>query len=187
MQDEEWIAQLRLGDERAFKLLVERYGSLVYNTVLNILQDADEADDAAQEVFIRVYESIGQFRGECALSTWLYRVAVRKAIDLLRRKKTRAALRQWLPWWMPDERKSATSPFYHPGVQYDKREKASVLFNAIRQLPEKQRIAFTLVKVQGMCYAEASEVMRQGVKAIESLITRAKQNLQEQLQEYKDL
>ena len=59
----------------------------------------------------------------------------------------------------------------------DKKEKAALLFKAIEQLPEKQRIAFTLIKVQGMNYEEAGRVMQQNIKAIESLITRAKQNL----------
>lgn len=175
---------LRQGDEQAFKWLVERYRNLVYHTVLNILQNGDDADDAAQEVFIRVFQSINQFRGESAFTTWLYQVSVRKAIDILRRRQRRTRLRQWLPGWMPDEKKSMDTPFCHPGVEYDNREKAAILFKAISRLPEKQRIAFTLVKVQGLSFAEAAAAMQQHIKAVESLVTRAKQKLQQQLQTY---
>ena len=83
---------------------------------------------------------------------------------------------------MPEEKKSSDASFYHPGVALDKKEKAAILFRAINALPEKQKVAITLIKVQGMNYEEASGVMNQSIKAIESLISRAKQNLQKQLQ-----
>ena len=150
--------------------------------MLNILQDVADAEDSAQEVFIQVYESISSFKQQSSLSTWIYKIAVRKALDKLRRRKTRQRLHTFLPWWMPEEKKSYSSAFYHPGVMLDKKEKVAVLYKAINALPEKQRVAITLIKIQGMNYEEASEVMEQSIKAIESLISRAKQNLQKQLQ-----
>jgi RNA polymerase sigma factor (sigma-70 family) len=83
---------------------------------------------------------------------------------------------------MPEEKKSAEAPCYYPGVALDKKEKAAILFRAISTLPGKQKVAITLIKVQGMNYEEASAIMNQNIKAIESLISRAKQNLQKQLQ-----
>ena len=165
MQETELINGLRQKDESAFRLLVETYRNKVYNTVLNILQDSADADDSAQEVFIQVYESISSFKQQSSLSTWIYRIAVRKALDKIRKRKTRLQLRKLLPWWMPEENKSEEN-FYHPGIA----------------LENKQKAAFTLVKVQGMNYEEACEIMQQNIKAIESLISRAKQNLQKQLQ-----
>lgn len=186
MSDQELIEQLRQGNEPAFRWLVENYRNRVYHTVLNILQDSKEAEDAAQETFIQVFESVGGFKGESSLSTWIYRIAVRKALDKIRRRKTREKLHQFLPWWMPDEKRSAEGTFHHPGVATENKEKAAVLFRAIAALPEKQRLAFTLIKVQGMNYEEACTILDQNIKAVESLITRARLNLQKTLQTYYD-
>lgn len=85
---------------------------------------------------------------------------------------------------MPEENKSSEGSFHHPGIAVENKEKAAILFKAIGSLPEKQRLAFTLIKVQGMHYEEACELMQQNIKAVESLISRAKQNLQKQLEAY---
>src|SRR5258705_6258462 len=184
LNEQELIEQLRQGDEPAFRWLVENYRNRVFHTALNILQDTKEAEDAAQETFIQVFESIRSFKEESSLSTWIYRIAVRKALDKIRRKKTRQRLHQILPWWMPDEKKSTDISFQHPRIVAENKEKAAVLFKAIESLPEKQKLAFTLIKVQGMNYEEACEIMQQNIKAVESLISRAKMNLQKQLEDY---
>lgn len=185
MEQHELIHQLKEGSETAYRYLVDLHRKRVYNTVLNILQNEDEADDTAQDVFIQVYHAIGQFKGDCTLTTWLYRIAVRKALDKLRQRKNRARLQQLLPWWMPND-EHPTIEFHHPGIALEYKERAAILFKAIDRLPEKQKIAFNLIKVQGLKYEEASEIMQQGIKAIESLISRAKQNLQQQLRHLKN-
>ena len=182
MEERELIHRLLQKDEHAFKWLVETYRNKVYQTVLNILQDTEDAEDSAQEVFIQVYESISSFKQQSSLSTWIYRIAVRKALDKLRKRKTRQRLTKILPWWMPEENKSASGDFYHPGVLLEHKQKTAILFRAINALPEKQKIAITLIKIQNMSYEEASEIMQQSIKAVESLISRAKQNLQKQLE-----
>ncbi len=181
MNEQELIKQLVQKSETAFKWLVESYSGVVFNTILNILHDETEAEDAAQEVFIKIYESIGSFRQDAALSTWIYRLAINKALDKTRRRKTRERLHQVIPWWMPGENKTGKTTFIHPGILLEHKEKAALLFKAIDGLPEKQKIAFTLIKVQGMKYEEVSKIMDQQIKAIESLISRAKQNLQQKL------
>lgn len=184
LNEQELIEQLRQGNEPAFRWLVDKYRNRVFHTVLNILQDTKEAEDAAQETFIQVFESIKSFKAESSLSTWIYRIAVHKALDKLRRRKTRQQLNKILPWWMPDEKKSADVSFQHPGIVAENKEKAAVLFKAIDSLPEKQKLAFTLIKVQGMNYEEACEILQQNIKAVESLISRAKVNLQKKLEQY---
>lgn len=184
MIEQELIQELKQGNEPAFRWLVDNYRNRVFHTVLNILQDSKEAEDAAQETFIQVFESVSSFKGESTLSTWIYRIAVRKAIDKIRRRKTRQKLHQLMPWWMPDEKRSISEAFHHPGIVAENKEKAAVLFKAIQSLPEKQRLAFTLIKVQGMNYEEACSIMDQNIKAVESLITRARLNLQKQLEDY---
>ncbi len=184
MNEQELIQELRLANESAFRWLVDNYRNRVYNTVLNILQDAAEAEDAAQETFIQVYESIEKFKEESLLSTWIYRIAVRKALDKMRRKKTRQKFQSILPWWMPEENKVKEGDFLHPGILAENKEKAAVLFKAIKALPEKQQLAFTLIRVQGMNYEEVCGIMDQSVKAVESLVSRAKENLQKKLEKH---
>jgi RNA polymerase sigma factor (sigma-70 family) len=185
LQEHELIRGLKDKDEAAFRWLVEQYKDKIFNAVLNIVQDGDEADDCAQEVFIKVYESIGSFKGESALGTWMYRIAIRKALDNVRKKKTRSKLQQFLPWWMPEESKSVNTDFHHPGVQMEHKEKAAVLFRGIDQLPEKQKMAFTLIRIQGLNYAEVCEIMGMNIKAVESLMSRAKANLERSLKQLK--
>ncbi|MEO6613763.1 MAG: sigma-70 family RNA polymerase sigma factor [Chitinophagaceae bacterium] len=91
MNEQELIQQLRQGDEPAFRWLVENYRNRVFHTVLNILQDTKEAEDAAQDTFIQVFESVSRFKEESSLSTWIYRIAVRKALDKLRRSVFRSS------------------------------------------------------------------------------------------------
>ncbi len=179
MTEEELIQGLAAKDETAFRWLVESYRNRVFGTVLGIVQDHQDAEDASQEVFIQVFESISSFRQQSSLSTWIYRIAVHKALDKLRRRRTREKLRKWIPWWMPADNREG---FYHPGVDQDNREQAAMLFRAINSLPEKQRLAFTLIKVQGLSYQEASAILQQNTKALESLVTRAKVNLQKKLE-----
>ena len=180
--ERELIQQLQQKDGQAFKRLVENYKNKIYNTAFNLLHNEADANDCTQEVFIQVYESIHSFKQQSSLSTWIYRIAVRKALDKIRKTKTRKRLQQIIPWWMPGENKSSENNFYHPGVALENKEKATVLFKAINALPEKQKLAFTLIKVQGITYEEACAIMQQNIKAMESLISRAKQNLQKQLQ-----
>ena len=184
MNEQELIHELRLGNEAAFRWLVNHYRNRVYNTVLNVLQQEDEAEDAAQETFIQVFESIAKFKESSSLATWIYRIAVRKALDKLRKRKLVNRLQIILPWWMPEEKKKDSNAFIHPGILAENKEKASVLFNAIRTLPDNQRVAFTLIKVQGLGYNEAAGIMDLSVKAIESLVSRAKVNLQKKLADY---
>ena len=185
MEERELIAALKRGSDSAFRQLVEAYGDRIYNTVLGILQDAQEAEDAAQETFMRVHASIAGFREESSLSTWIHRIAVRKALEKIRGRKLRMRLRAFLPAWMPQESAQANSAYMHPGIRAENRAKARALQAAMDALPGNQRLAFTLVQVQGMRYDEACAIMGLGVKAVESLISRAKVNLRKRLEQYK--
>lgn len=185
MSEQILIEGLRRGDQAAFTELVETRQSLVYNTVLGLLQNAEDAEDVTQEVFIKVYESIGQFKGESALSTWIYRIAVTRSLEHLRMKKRKKRF-AFLTSLFGENNEPLHEPkeFNHPGVQLDNREKGRVLFARIAELPENQRIAFTLHKVEGLSYQEVANVMRTSVAAVESLIHRARQNLRRSLEDY---
>lgn len=184
MNEKELISRLKLGEEPAFKLLVENYQDRVYYSVLNILHDANEAEDTAQETFIQVYESIVSFKEESSLATWIYRIAIRKALEKIRKQKNRQRLHSIVPWWMPAEEKSMDAAYLNPGISKENKEKAAIIFKAISELPNNQRVAFTLIRVQGMKHEEASEIMQLSIKAIESLLSRAKENLKNKLKYY---
>ncbi len=184
MNEKELIYQLRQGEETAFRWLVENYRNRLFYSILNMVQDTEEAEDALQETFIQVFESIQSFKEASSLTTWIYRIAIRKALEKIRRKKTRKRLQAILPWWMPEEKKSESALFLHPGIAAENKEKAAALFKAIQSLPGQQQMAFTLIKVEGMNYEAACAIMQLSIKAVESLISRAKANLQKQLENY---
>ena len=184
MSEQEFILSLQKGDPQAFKQLVETWQNMVYNTVLSIVQDIQEAEDVSQEVFIQVYQSVKNFRGDAKLSTWIYRVAVTKALDADRKKKTKKRVANLKSWIGLGEKEEDAAHFNHPGVQLDNKELAAILFKAMQKLPENQRIAFTLIKAEGLSYDETAEIMNVTVKAVEALMHRAKENLRKLLQHY---
>ena len=158
---------------------------MVYNTALGIVQNPEDAEDVAQEVFVQLYESIKSFKGESKLSTWLYRITVSKAMDHLRKKKRKKRFAYVQSLFGVNEELLHDPPdFVHPGVSLDNKEKAKELFKAIDQLPAKQKIAFTLNRIEGLSYQEISEIMKLTVASVESLLHRARKNLRKNLETY---
>ena len=185
LDETDLIERLKKGDDAAFRSIVETRKDLVYNTALGLLQSAEDAEDVAQEVFIKVYESIHQFKGESAFSTWLYRIAVTKSLELIRSRKRKKRF-AFITGLLGENNELRHDPpeFLHPGVQLDNKERSTVLFQSIAKLPENQRIAFSLHKVEGIPYQEIAEIMNLSVSAIESLIHRAKANLRKDLESF---
>lgn len=169
-----------------FKTLFEAHKDRVYNTVLSLIQNKHEAEDVTQEVFMRVYETMEQFKGESSVATWLYRIAVNKSLDFLKSKnaKKRTGILVSLFGDKEAQRPLEIPDFIHPGVSLERKEQAKVLFGAINGLPENQKVAFTLSKVEGLSYAEIAEVMQMSTPSVESLLFRAKQNLQKSLRDF---
>jgi RNA polymerase sigma-70 factor (ECF subfamily) len=179
------IQQLRAGDEQAFKSLVTNYQDLVFNTALGIVQNSEDAEDVAQEVFIQVYRSIDQFKGDARLSTWIYRITTTKALDHIRSRKRKKRFAFITSLFGPnDELVHEPVDFQHPGVALDRKEQAALLFQMIAQLPENQKVAFTLHKTEELSYQEIADVMQLSVSAVESLLFRARQNLRKLLEKY---
>jgi RNA polymerase sigma factor (sigma-70 family) len=183
----EWnlIERLKKGEESAFKEIVDSSQGLVYNTALGIVQNPEDAEDVTQEVFVQLYESIHSFKGESKLSTWLYRITVSKAMDHLRKKKRKKRFAFVQSLFGANEELVHDPPdFVHPGVSLDNKEKAAELFKAIDLLPDKQKIAFTLNRIEGLSYQEISEVMKLTVASVESLLHRARKNLRKTLETF---
>jgi RNA polymerase sigma-70 factor (ECF subfamily) len=179
------VEQLKQGNESAFKTIVETWQNMVFNTALGIVQNAEDAEDIAQEVFVQVYQSISSFKGESKFSTWLYRITVTKSLDHERKKKRKKRF-AFVRSIFGEQNEVLVNPpdFHHPGVVLDDKEDAAVLFSAIAELPENQRVAFTLNKVEGLSYQEVSEIMKSTVSSVESLMHRAKNNLKKKLEDH---
>ncbi len=186
MNEPELTALLKQGNRQAFDYLVQDYQGRVYNSCLGIVHNAEDAEDIAQEVFVEIYRSIGGFKEESKLSTWIYRIAVTKSLDHLRSKKRKKRFAFVKALFSEETGEPRFDPpdFVHPGVQLENKERAAYLFKAIGELPENQKTAFTLHKIEGMSYQEISEVMQTTVSSIESLMFRAKQNLKDILSDY---
>ena len=186
MTEPELTALLKQGDRQAFDHLVANYQGRVYNSCLGILHDAEDAEDITQEVFVEVYRSIGGFKEESKLSTWMYRIAMTKSFDHLRSKKRKKRFAFVKQLFAEDSNTPRFDPpdFIHPGVQLENKELAGHLFKAISELPENQKTAFTLHKVEGLSYQEICDVMKISLSSVESLMFRAKQNLKALLGEY---
>ena len=185
MNQPELIVQLQQGDESAFKKLVDEWQAMVYNTAISIVQNEDDADDITQEVFIQVYQSVSSFKGESKFSTWLYRITISKALDHEKRKKRKKRF-GFVQRLFGNDGEEQLHPveFNHPGVLLERKEKAGELFSALNKIPDKQRIAFTLHKLEGQSYQEVAEIMNTTLYAVESLMGRAKTNLKKELSSY---
>ena len=160
--------------EAAYKL----HGTRVYNLALNYCQSVEEAKEITQDVFMRLYEHGESFRGDAALSTWLYRITVNLAIDRERyNKRQRRGGGQTVQPLHALAAADVPHHFDHPGVALEDKEAMETLFAHINQLPDQQRTALLLLKVEGLSQKETADVMESSPKAVESLFSRAKKNL----------
>jgi RNA polymerase sigma factor (sigma-70 family) len=185
LNETELVEQLKTGNEQAFRMFVEQWQDMVFNTAVSIVQNEEDADDITQDVFIKVFQTISSFKGESRLSTWLYRITITKTLDVekKRKRKKRLAFIQSLIGNHTDEEIHPVN-FDHPGIQVENKERASDLFRALKKLPDTQRIAFTLQKLEGLSNQEVAAVMNMSVAAVESILARANKNLRKYLLNY---
>lgn len=186
MNDSALIGEIKNGNMQAFQTLVEQHQDLVVNTCYGFLRNRDDADDLAQEVFVEVYRALQTFREEAKLSTWLYRIAVNKCLNQIKKKKRRRWIRSLQTAFGGEEEAEeiADESMMNPLADLEQQERAKILQQAIAALAENQRIAFTLSKFDDLSYQEIAEVMGTTVSAVESLLNRAKKNLQKKLHDY---
>ena len=183
--DEEFLSRLIAGDQEAFKDLVLSYQNKVFNVCIGFLKNAEDAEDMAQEVFIEVLHSISKFKEQANLSTWIYRIAVNKSLEKLRYSKRQKRF-AWITSLFGKEERIGEShgDFCHPGVQLENIERSKILFLAIDKLPDNQKTAYLMNKVEGLSYSEICDIMNLSLSSIESLLHRAKKNLQVSLKQY---
>lgn len=179
------VEGLKAGKEESYKQLMEEYQVPLMKLCIGFLHQADDASDVVQDTFIEVFESIHKFRADSRISTWLYRIAVNKSLNFLRKKKNIS--------WLVNPLRTGNNTYVKEGPQtpadesanadygIEHSEKKKLLKKAVDSLPENQRIAFILNKYQGLAYSEVAEVMAISISSTESLIHRAKKGLQSRL------
>lgn len=185
MTDKDLVKKIKNHDRHAFRELVDNNKNLVLNTCKGFLHNEDDAHDVAQEVFIEAYRSVKKFRGDSKITTWLYRIAVNKSLNFIRDNKKHRRLSDIDIMTGKEEKHISTNQNSKlPDAEIENRERSQVLYGAIVELPKNQREAFILNKYENRNYKEISEIMNKSVSSIESLLFRAKRNLQEKLYNY---
>ncbi len=163
-----------------FKEIYSLFSKMVYNLAISYVQSVEEAEEITQDVFIQVHESYSTFENNSSLKTWIFRMTINKCLDHLKAKKRKKRMAFVSSLFNSnDQLVHEPVEFQHPGIIAEQQENASILFACIDELPENQKTAFLLSKVEGLSNPEISEVMKASVSSVESYIFRAKQNLQE--------
>ncbi len=172
-------------NEQEISILVNQYRDKVFRTCMGFVQNTEDADDLTQDVFVAMIEAWPTFRKEAKPETWMYRIAVNKSLNLLRRRKVARMFTSFDQWFTG---KNSFHPdlIHDPVQQAEKQEEAGYMLRfALDKLPEKQRIAFTLSQYDDLANTEIAEVMHTTRSAVESLLFRAKQHMIKALQQYR--
>ena len=156
---------------------------MVYNLALHYVQNCEDAEEITQDVFVAIFQSFETFREQSAVSTWMYRITINKCLDFIKSKKRkkRFAFITTLFFEGSNELKHTISEFNHPGVQLEDKEAVKIIFKHINELPEAQKTALILHKIEQKTQVEVAEIMNLSPKAVESLVQRAKSNLTKKL------
>ncbi|NBC22617.1 MAG: RNA polymerase sigma factor RpoE [Gammaproteobacteria bacterium] len=177
------VKRVQEGDKQAFNLLVLKYQTKIVNLVMRYVRDADEANDVAQEAFLKAYRALPRFRGDSAFYTWLYRIAVNTAKNYLVAAKRRPVeydldLQDPEQYDMQARLKDIDSP---EGVMM-KDEVQRTIDEAIGELPEDLRTAIVLRELEGMTYEEIAETMECPVGTVRSRIFRAREAISKRIE-----
>lgn len=180
--DQQLVERVQQGDKRAFDLLVIKYQHKIFSIISRFVKDSAEVHDVAQEAFIKAYRAIGNFRGESAFYTWIYRIAINTAKNHLvsrgrRPPSTDVEVEDAEFYAGGDNLKDLASP--ENQLMRDQLEQ--VVYKAIDELPEDLRTAVTLREMEGMSYEEIAEVMACPVGTVRSRIFRARESIDRHL------
>jgi RNA polymerase sigma-70 factor (ECF subfamily) len=174
----EFVGRLRAGDRGAFEELVRAHQHRIYALALRMLGNAAEAQDVAQEAFLRAHRGLAEFRGEARLSTWLYAIASRLCLNRLAGSERRLARHgEETLTRLPDDRPG-------PDQTLERGEIEEALHRAIGELAEERRIVVILRDVEGLAYEEIAEALELPVGTVRSRLHRARLDLKEKLERF---
>lgn len=170
----EIIQAIAEGDSKALAELYGIYSDKIYNTALSYCKNSQDAEDITQDVFLKIYRNASKFERRSSLSTWIYRIAVNTSLNHQNKTKNRSTQK------LSDQ--LGEVEFNHPGVLLEKKENAEILFKLIDDLSERQKTAFILSYIEFLPRKEVAEIMEISLKAVESLLQRAKLNMRSELE-----
>jgi len=178
--------QTAIRSEREFREIVNSHQQRVYSTCYRFLRSKEDAQDVSQDVFIQVYKSIEDFRGDAKLSTWIYRIAVTKSLDFLRRqnrKRRLGSVKSILG--IGSEAGEIDIPSDRtPEGDFMAADQKEILAWAVGKLPENQRVAITMSNYEDYSNQEIADVLQTTVSAVEGLLHRGRKNLKKHLTKY---
>jgi RNA polymerase sigma factor (sigma-70 family) len=187
LTDEDLVRGAIEGSEAHFSALVERYTPLVYRTALNITGNRQDAEEIVQEVFIKVFRNLGEFRAtKASFKTWLLAITRNHSINVLSHLKRKAA-RFFSSSQSPQHGEDTAENLYYdvsPDAEslLSIKQEAHRVEKALKNLPERQRTALQLKSVENLSYAEIARIMNTSGSSVESLIFRARRKILEDLE-----
>jgi len=169
------IKRFKKRDTAAFEVLVRKYQDRVYNLCRYMLQDPQKAQDAAQDVFLKAYRGLKDFRPDFSIYTWLYRIAVNTCLDYKKKLRREVSRSEPLAEDLPSD-----EPF--PEQLYESREITATILLALQKLPKKLSATIVLREIEGLSYKEIADVLHTSVGTVKSRISRAREALRYLLQ-----
>lgn len=180
--DSELIRLCKTGDRNAFNELVQAYQAKVINIAYGMLSDADDASDAAQEVFIKVYRSIGNFKEQSSFSTWIYRITANVCTDFLRKKSRHINTLSINAHMGDDEHEFDIKDDSHtPDEQLEISETQREVRNAIAVLKDEYKAVLTLCDIEGLAYDKTADILNVPIGTVKSRLSRARGALKKEL------
>jgi len=182
VSSEDLMAKTAGGDELAFEILVRRHETSVLNLIYRYIGDRTKARDLAQETFVRVWRAADRYQPKAKFTTWIYSITANLCLNELRLAKGK----KFIPLETEGEGEKESSETHSDASQSPEdlllaEERGRQVSEALQSLPDSQRMALILKRYENLSYAEIAKVMECSVSAVESLLVRAKKNLQEKL------
>lgn len=164
------IRAIGRGDRIAFEKLYAHFSKKVLNTALHYTQDLSDAEEILQDVFLSIYKNADKFRGQAAVSTWIYRITVNTSLNFLKKKSR-------FRFFSLSKTKNEEIVADYPNFEGEANEELAFILRQINRLPESQKTAFILSYLEELPRQEVANIMEISLKAVESLLQRAKANL----------
>jgi len=176
------VDRFKNGEKAAFEELVLKYQDKIYNLCRHMLGNTHDAEDAAQDTFIKAYQKLKDFKPEASVYTWLYRIAVNTCLDYKKRPFFESFFKK------ADEGEDfidePASDRPSPEKLYESKQIGYALHNSIRKLPSKLRTAIVLKEIEGLSYEEIADILEVSIGTVKSRISRARDELKKLLKKF---
>jgi RNA polymerase sigma-70 factor (ECF subfamily) len=186
LSSEELMDRVAKGDDDAFEILVNRHQTSVLNLIYRFIGDRTQARDLAQEVFLRVWQAAKSYEPKAKFTTWIYQITTNLCLNELKSVRRK----RWFRFLQSDEESGKTieenlcDDLPSAEDRLLTRERNRQLSEALQGLPDNQRMALVLKRYDDLSYQEIAKILNCSVSAVESLLVRAKRNLQEKLKNF---